>query len=372
MARTGRPLAPLVLTADERDVLERYVRRGTTAQNLASRSRIVLRCSDGVPNGEVAAELGVTPATVGKWRARFLVDRLEGLSDLDRTGPPRKISDERVEAVVVKTLETMPDGQSRWSTRDMATAAGLSHSTVGRIWRTFGLKPHLSETFQLSRDPDFIDKVRDVVGLYIRPPANAVVLSVDEKSQIQALNRTQPILPLRPGQLERGTPEYARHGTTTLFAALNVATNGVIGRCYPRHRAIEFKKFLRVIDGDVDKDLDIHVIADNYATHKAPAVRAWLAKHPRFHMHFIPTHSSWLNAVEGWFSQLTEKQLKRGSHFSVAELQDAIQRFLDAHNSKEPRRFVWTKTADEILAKLGDLCQRTVEVHGAQTSGANS
>jgi transposase len=277
-----------------------------------------------------------------------------------------------VEAVVVKTLETMPDGQSRWSTRDMAAAAGLSHSTVGRIWRTFGLKPHLSETFQLSRDPDFIDKVRDVVGLHMSPPANAVVLSVDEKSQIQALNRTQPILPMRPGQLERGTPEYERHGTTTLFAALDLATNGVIGRCYPRHRAIEFKKFLRVIDEDIDKKLDIHVIADNYATHKAPAVRAWLAKHPRFHIHFIPTHSSWLNAVEGWFGQLTEKQLKRGSHFSVAELKEAIQQFLDAHNGKDPRPFVWTKTADEILAKLGDLCERTVEVHGGRTSGANS
>jgi transposase len=372
MPRTGRPLTPLSLTATEREVLERYVRRGKTSQNLASRSQIILRCSEGVSNALVAAELDVTPATVGKWRSRFVLDRLDGLSDADRTGPPRKITDEAVEALIVKTLETMPQGQARWSTRDMAEAVGMSHATVGRIWRTFGLKPHLSETFQLSRDPDFIDKVRDVVGLYMGPPVNAVVLSVDEKTQIQALNRTQPVLTLRPGQLERGTPEYERHGTTTLFAALDVATNLVIGQCYPRHRAIEFKKFLRVIDEHVDNKLDIHVIADNYATHKAPAVRAWLAKHPRIHMHFIPTHSSWLNAVEGWFGILTEKQLKRGSHFSVAELEQAIQEFLDAHNAKEPHPFKWAKTADEILAKLGDLCERTVEIHGQGTSAANS
>jgi transposase len=248
----------------------------------------------------------------------------------------------------------------------------MSHSTIGRVWRTFGLKPHLSETFQLSRDPDFVEKVRDVVGLYMSPPANAVVLSVDEKSQIQALNRTQPLLPLRPGQLERSTPEYERHGTTTLFAALDVATNRVIGRCYPRHRAIEFRKFLREIDAKVDKKLDIHVIADNYATHKTAAISAWLAKHPRFHMHFIPTHSSWLNAVEGWFSVLTEKQLRRGSHFSVAELEKAITEFLDAHNAKESRPFKWTKTADEILAKLGELCQRTLDIHAGPSSKANS
>lgn len=372
MARTGRPLAPLALTEVEREVLERYSRRGKIAQNLALRSRIVLRCAEGLSNTIVAAQLGTTPSTVGKWRGRFILDRLDGISDADRSGPPRKITDEHVEAVIVRTLETTPEGETHWSTREMARKAGMSHSSVGRIWRTFGLKPHLSETFQLSRDPDFVDKVRDVVGLYMSPPANAVVLSVDEKSQIQALNRTQPVLPMRPGQLERRTPEYDRHGTTTLFAALDVATNRVIGRCYPRHRAIEFKKFLRVIDDDVDKKLDIHVIADNYATHKTPAVRAWLAKHPRFHIHFIPTHSSWLNAVEGWFGILTEKQLKRGSHFSVAELVQAIQAFLDAHNDKEPRAFKWTKTADEILAKLGDLCERTLEVHGAATSVADT
>lgn len=372
MARTGRPIAHLAVTAEEREVLERYVNRGKTAQNLALRSRIVLRCAEGGSNTVVAAELGVSTATVGKWRGRFVLDRLEGLSDADRTGPKRKITDEHVEAVIVKTLETMPEGASKWSTRDMAMKTGMSHSSVGRIWRAFGIKPHLSETFQLSRDPDFIDKVRDVVGLYLDPPANALVLAVDEKSQIQALNRTQPLLPMRPGQLERGTPEYERNGTTTLFAALDVATSHVIGRCYPRHRAIEFKKFLKVIDAEAPRQLDLHVILDNYATHKTPAVRAWLAKNPRFHLHFIPTHSSWLNAVEGWFGILTEKQLKRGSHFSVAELKQAIQEFLDAHNAKEPRAFRWHKTADEILAKIEGLCERTLELHGPETSAVNS
>jgi transposase len=372
MARTGRPIPHLAVTDDERAVLERYVKRGKTAQNLALRSRIVLRCAEGGSNTVVAAELGVGAATVGKWRGRFVLDRLDGLSDAERPGPNRKITDEHVVAVIVKTLETMPDGASKWTTRDMARKAGMSHSSVGRIWRTFGIKPHLSETFQLSRDPDFIDKVRDVVGLYLDPPVNALVLATDEESQIQALNRTQPLLPLRPGQVERGTPEYERHGTTTLFAALDIATSHVIARCYARHRAIEFKKFLSVLDAEVKKTLDVHLILDNYATHKTPAVRAWLAKHPRFHAHFIPTHSSWLNAVEGWFGILTEKQMKRGSHFSVAELQQAIQEFLDAHNAREPRAFKWHKTADEILAKIEGLCERTLEIHGPTTSATNS
>lgn len=372
MARTGRPTPVLSLTKDEREVLERYVRRGTTAQRLSQRARIVLRCGDGLSNAAVASELRVSAATVGKWRARFVEDRLDGLSDAERPGAPRKIGDDRVEDVVVKTLETMPEGATRWSTRDMAAKAGISHSTVGRIWRTFGLKPHRSETFQLSRDPDFIEKVRDVVGLYMAPPENAIVLSVDEKSQIQALNRTQPLLPMRPGQVERRTHEYERHGTTTLFAALDIATGQVLGTCYPRHRAVEFKKFLIEIDRSVPKDLEIHAILDNYATHKAPVVRDWLLKHPRVCLHFIPTHSSWLNAVEGWFGQLTERQLKRGSHLSVAELKASIQAFLDAHNAKAPAPFKWTKTADEILAKLAEHCESTLAIHGPSTSSANS
>jgi len=362
MARTGRPTASLTLTTQEREVLQRYVRRGKTSQQLALRSRIVLECAKGQNNEEVAATVGANAKTVGKWRARFAANRLDGLLDSPRPGAPRTVGDDKVEEVIVATLESMPKGASRWSTRDMARKAGISKDSVARIWRAFGLKPHQSETFQLSTDPDFVDKVRDIVGLYLAPPENAVVLSVDEKSQIQALNRTQPLLPMRPGQPLRPTPEYERNGTSSLFAALDVATGAVIGKCFRQHRASEFLKFLKLIDERVELELDVHVIADNYATHKTASVAAWLTRHPRFHMHFTPTHSSWLNQVEGWFAILTEKQLKRGSHNSVRQLETDIYAFLDAHN-ESPTPFRWVKTADEIFAKLARYCADTVKLH---------
>ncbi len=365
MTRRGRPTATITLTDQEREVLLQYVRRGKTSQRLAQRSRIILKCAEGLNNTEIGTELGVNTRTVGKWRTRFVVDRLDGLSDAPRSGAPRQIGDDKVEEVIVATLETMPKGASRWSTRGMSKKMGVSRDSVARIWRAFGLKPHRSETFQLSTDPDFIAKVRDVVGLYMDPPNNAVVLSVDEKTQIQALNRTQPVLPMRPGQLERRTPEYSRNGTSTLFAALNVATGAVMGKCFQHHRSSELLKFFRLIDKQVEPDLEVHLIMDNYATHKAAPVATWLSKHPRFHIHFIPTHSSWLNQVEGWFSILTEKQLKRGSHHSVRELEKAIYDFLEVHN-ESPRPFKWVKTADEILAKVARYCADTVTAHANQ------
>lgn len=360
--RSGAPKAELVLADDEREELERYVRRATSSQRLALRSRIVLRCANGLPNKHVAAEIGVNPSTVAKWRQRFVEDRLDGLHDQDRPGAELKITDETVEELIVTTLETMPKGRSHWSTRSMAKKIGMSHSSVGRIWRAFELKPHRSKTFQLSADPLFIAKVRDVVGLYMNPPDNALVLSVDEKSQIQALNRTQPLLPLRPGQAERGTPEYERNGTTSLFAALDIATGGVIGKCYARHRAVEFRKFLNLIKSEVPANLDVHLICDNYSTHNTPSIKRWLARNQRFQIHFTPTHASWLNQVEGWFSILTSQQLKRASHYSVNELVGAINEFLDAHN-ENPKPFKWTKTADEILASVAAFCYRTLEAH---------
>lgn len=360
MARRGRPKKALVLNAEEREALLRYVRRGKTAQRLVERSRIILECARGLDSSEVAAALGVSNQTICKWRGRFIAERIDGLLDAPRSGAPRKIGDDKVEQIVTATLNSMPKGATRWSTRDLAKKAGLSHMTIARVWRAFGLKPHRSETFQLSSDPQFIEKVRDVVGLYMDPPNNAVVLCVDEKSQIQALNRTQPILPMRPGQLERRTPEYHRNGTTSLFAALDVATGGVIGRCFRRHRAKEFLQFLKLIDERVASELDVHLVMDNYATHKAPPIMNWLAKHRRFHLHFIPTHSSWLNQVEGWFALLTNKQIKRGSHHSVRELEAAIKDFLDAHND-DPKPFTWVKTADQILAKVTRFCSETLE-----------
>ena len=359
--RTGRPTSVLKLTGEERTVLERYVRRGTTAQRLAMRARIVLLCADGLPNTEVARRLRTSCQTVGKWRGRFVEARLDGLLDEPRPGAPRKITDDAVEAIVVKTLETTPKGATHWSTRQMAKAVGLGHDSIARIWNAFGLKPHRTENFQLSKDPLLIEKVRDVVGLYMSPPTNAIVLCADEKSQIQALNRTQPLLPLRPGQAERRTPDYERHGTTTLFAALDVATGNVIGKCYPRHRAVEFRKFLDEVDASVPPELDVHMVVDNYATHKAPIIKAWLAKRPRYHMHFTPTHGSWLNQVERWFGLLTQRQIKRGAHTSVAALKAAIEEFLAAHNA-DPKPFVWTKSADDILVKIARFATRTVAV----------
>jgi transposase len=354
-----RRAVPLVLSDEERMVLGRYVRRGTTAQRLSFRARIILLCAEGLENQQVARRVRTSAFTVGKWRRRFAVDRLDGLLDEPRPGAPRTISDDDVEAAVVKTLESTPKGATHWSTRQLAKSVGMSKSTVQRIWHAFGLKPHRTESFQLSKDPLLIEKVRDIVGLYMSPPDNALVLCVDEKSQIQALNRTQPLLPLRPGQAERRTHDYERHGTTTLFAALDTLTGKVIGECHARHRAIEFRKFLDTIDASVPANLDVHLVVDNYATHKAPIIRAWLAKRPRYHLHFTPTHGSWLNQVERWFGLLTQRQLKRGAHRSVAALKQAIQEFLDAHNN-DPKPFVWTKSADDILASIARFATRMV------------
>lgn len=323
----------------------------------------MLRSADGLFDTDIARELRCSKDTVGKWRKRFISKRLEGLYDEPRPGVERSIKDDEVEAVVVKTLETTPKGATHWSTRGMAKASGLSHSSIGRIWRAFGLKPHRAESFQLSKDPLLVEKVRDIVGLYMSPPINALVLCVDEKSQIQALNRTQPVLPMRLGEVERRTSDYDRHGTTTLFAALDVATGSVIGKCFQRHRAVEFLRFLKEIEANVPNDQEVHLVLDNYATHKTPAIHRWLAKRPRFHLHFTPTHASWLNQVERWFGHLTQRQLKRGSHTSVAQLQRAIEDFIEVTND-EPKPFVWTKTADEILASIARFATRTLKAHG--------
>jgi len=302
--------------------------------------------------------------TVGCWRKRFVEKGIDGLFDEPRPGAPRTINDAAVEKVVVETLERTPKGATHWSTRAMAKHQGLSHTTVGRIWRAFGLQPHRSETFTISRDPRLIEKVRDIVGLYMSPPEHALILCVDEKSQIQALNRTQPVLPMRIGEVERRTHDYDRHGTTTLFAALDVATGNVLGKCYPRHRATEFLDFLRAIEANMPTDVEIHVVLDNYATHKTPGVHRWLAKRPRFHLHFTPTHASWLNQVERWFGLLTQRQLRRGAHTSVAALKQAITDFIAANN-EAPKPFRWTKSADDILAKIARFAQRTLTAHSA-------
>jgi transposase len=355
--RPGRPLTPIVLTTDERATLEGWTRRRTTAQALALRARIVLRAAEGDSNTAIAGREGVTKATVGKWRARFLQKRLEGVLDEPRPGVPRTITDADVETVITKTLETTPRDATHWSTRSMAKATDLSQSAISRIWRAFGLQPHRVETFKLSTDPQFIEKVRDIVGLYLDPPDRALVLCVDEKSQIQALDRSAPILPLAPGVAERRTHDYRRHGTTSLFAALNVATGNVIGECHRRHRSQEFLQFLKTIDASVPAHLDIHLILDNYGTHKTPRVRRWFAAHPRFHLHFTPTSASWLNLVERWFALLSEKQIKRGAHRSTRALEDTIREYLNMTN-KSPQPFVWTKTADEILASIARYCQQ--------------
>jgi transposase len=363
MARRGRRLVPLELTQAERDTLERFVRRRKTAQQLALRSRMVLRSAEGLSNRQVARQLGVNEVTVCKWRKRFVEKRLDGLLDEPRPGAPRKISDETVERIVTTTLESTPRDATHWSTRDLAKRLGVSQSTVSRVWRAFNLQPHRAETFRLSNDPLFIEKVRDIVGLYMNPPNHAVVLCVDEKSQIQALERSQPLLPMRPGQPERRTHDYLRHGTTTLFAALDVATGEVLGQCYRRHRSLEFRRFLKQIDEAVPADLDVHLILDNYATHKTPAVQKWLAKRPRFHVHYTPTYSSWLNLVERWFALLSERKIKRASHRSTRELERDIRDFLK-HNNEYPKPFIWTKSADQILASIRRFCQYTLDAHG--------
>ncbi len=322
------------------------------------RSHIVLECANGIQNKEVARRLRTTPQTVSKWRSRFISMRLDGLVDAPRPGAPRTIEDTRVDAVITRTLESKPKDATHWSTRGMAKEMGLSQSTISRVWRAFGLQPHRQETFKLSSDPLFIEKTRDIVGLYLDPPIKAMVLCVDEKSQIQALDRTQPVLPLAPGIPERRTHDYMRHGTTTLFAALDIATGKVIGRLHRRHRSQEFLKFLQTIEDSVPSDLDIHLVMDNYGTHKTPAVQRWFVRHPRFHVHFTPTSASWLNQVERWFATLTQKQIRRGTHRSTRQLEKAIREYLDTHN-ENPKPFNWTKSADDILASIERFCMRT-------------
>jgi transposase len=356
----SRRLRAIDLTDAERSELEALASRRRTAQGLAERARIVLACSQGGSCPAIGERLDVHPDTVRKWWHRFEEHRMEGLRDASRSGTPRTIDDARIEAVITRTLESLPEGRTHWSSRGMAKASGLSVSTVQRVWRAFGLQPHRSETFKLSTDPEFIAKVRDVVGLYMSPPARALVLCVDEKSQIQALDRTQPLLPMRPGQIERRSHDYTRHGTTALFAALDVATGRVIGKCYARHRAAEFKRFLDEVEKAVPGDLDVHLVMDNYATHKAPIVKAWLLKRPRWHAHFTPTSASWLNQVERFFALLTDQQIRRGIHRSVGDLHDAISAYINAHNA-DPKPFRWTKSADDILATIERFCLRNAE-----------
>ena len=357
--RLGRPVSTLTLSDEEREILEGYVRRRKTAAALSLRARIVLECADGQANNqEIARSLRIHAVTVGKWRARFAKQRIEGLLDEPRPGAPRSITDAKVERVITMTLESTPAKATHWSTRSMSEASGLSQTSVRRLWHAFGLQPHRVDTFKLSKDPLFVEKVRDIVGLYLHPPDRAVVLCVDEKSQIQALDRTQPLLPMRPGQAERRTHDYVRHGTTTLFAALDYKVGKVIGECHARHRSIEFRKFLDTIDQSVPVDLDIHLVVDNYGTHKTQLIRNWIAKRPRFHIHFTPTSASWLNLVERWFGMLTDQQIRRGSHKNTRQLIDAIERYLAITNA-EPKPFVWTKTADQILASVQRFCERT-------------
>ena len=363
--RTGRPKVALILTEDERRRLDSLAHRSRSIPHVARRARIILACADGADSKVVARRLHVTPATVGKWRGRFIRQRLDGLSDEPRPGAVRTVTDDQVEQVIIRTLETTPRGATHWSTRDMARAVGLSRMAIHRIWQTFGLQPHRSETFKLSNDPLLIEKIRDIVGLYLNPPAHAAVFCVDEKPQIQALDRTQPLLPMQPGQVERRTHDYTRHGTTTLFAALNAKTSEVITQFHQRHRSAQFREFLDLIEAQVPRRLDVHIIMDNYGTHKTPLIRNWFAKRPRFHVHFTPTYASWLSLVERWFALLTTKQLQRGVFRSVPQLKAAIQAFIDAHHAN-PRPFVWTKTADEILASIARFAERTADARAIQ------
>lgn len=356
----GRPKAELVLTKSERECLQRYTRRRKSSSALALRSRIVLKCATGLSNVDVAEELGVTNQTVGKWRSRFIRDGLDGLLDEPRVGAPRKINDSKVERIIDLTLHSKPKNATHWSTRTMASEVGVSATKVSEIWRAFGLQPHRTESFSLSKDPQFVEKVRDIVGLYMRPPECALVLCVDEKSQIQALNRSQPLLPMTPGTVERKTARYERCGTTSLFAALDIATGRVIGKCFRRHRSKEFLAFLKAVDAETPQELDLHLVLDNYSTHKTEPVKRWLLKHPRFHLHFTPTNASWLNLVESWFSILARRKLSRGSHQSTRALEKEIYSYLDGNNDN-PTPFVWTKSADDIFKNLERFCSNFVD-----------
>ena len=369
-SRRATKASVITLSGEERAYLDRLVRRRKVARGDAQRADIVLLAADGLNNCAIAAKVGVTRQTVRTWRERFAKHRLAGLCDEPRCGAPRKIGDDQIEAIVVKTLEEKPTGATHWSTRDMAKASGVSASSVQRIWRAFSLQPHRTETFKLSTDPQFVEKVRDIVGLYLDPPDKALVICVDEQSQIQALDRTQPLLPMRPGQIERRTHDDERHGTTTLFAGLiaavtvqtNVKAGTVIGQCMPRHRAQEFRRFLDEVECNVPAGLDVHIIMDNASSHKTQAIRNWFAKRPRWHQHFTPTSSSWINQVERFFALLAEKQIKRGAHTSAKELIAAIEEFISRQNAN-PKPLRWTKSADDILASIDRFCRRTLEVH---------
>ncbi|NBC20759.1 MAG: IS630 family transposase [Alphaproteobacteria bacterium] len=368
MSGKGRVSAVSIeLSSEERSELEGLLRRRKTAQGLARRAGIVLLAADGLQNKDIAARLGTDPNTVSKWRRRYAERRCDGLYDEPRPGTPRKIGDDAIAETIRLTLEETPPDATHWSLRSMARATGYAPSTIHRIWKAFGLQPHRSETFKLSTDPLFVEKVRDIVGLYLAPPDRALVLCVDEKSQIQALDRTQPLLPMRPGQPERRSHDYTRHGTTSLFAALDTATGKVIGKCYARHRSSEFLKFLREIEAGVPSDLDVHLVMDNYATHKTQKVRNWLAKRPHWHVHLTPTSASWINQVERFFADLTERQIRRGVHRSTAELEADIHSYIDTVNAN-PKPFRWTKSADDILAAINRFCLRTIETAQAQVT----
>lgn len=356
MSTMGRPKAELVLSEVERAALDQMRRRGSIGASMKLRATIVTMCAEGRDSVDVAEDLGITQQTVGKWRRRFLDKRLDGLFDEPRVGRPRTVTDEDVQRVIDTTLQEKPRASTHWSTRMLAKELNLSRDAVQRVWRAFGLKPHRTETFSLSRDPQFIEKVRDVVGLYMSPPDNAIVLCVDEKSQMQALDRSQPLLPMMATQPERRTPTYVRHGTTSLFAALDVATGNVIGKTYRRHRAAEFVRFLDEIESRVPLEVDVHLVMDNYATHKTDSVKRWLLRHPRYKLHFTPTSSSWLNLVESFFSMVERNVTRRGVHRSVGSLESSVREFLDAHNS-DPKPFVWTKSADAILDNLRRYCE---------------
>jgi len=353
----GRPTKPLQVTMEEKDKLTMLVRRPKSSQAMALRARIVLGCDEGLSNSEVARKLRITGATVCKWRARFRAKRLEGLLDEPRPGAPRSITDKQVEEVVTRTLESMPQNSTHWSSRLMAAETGLSQTAIVRIWHAFGLQPHRVENFKFSKDPQFVEKVRDIVGLYLNPPHRAIVLCVDEKSQVQARNRTQPILPLAPGVPARQSHDYERHGVTSLFAALDVASGIAIGSCYRRHRHQEFLRFLNDVDANLPAAFDVHLVMDNYGTHKVSKVQKWLARHQRYHVHFTPTSGSWLNLVERLFAEVTERCVRRGSHTAVRALEKAMLDYLDQRN-RDPKPFVWKADADLILGKVERLCKR--------------